>query len=549
VSWPTLCTVGAPRLTVIGLDSATFDVIDPLVAQGELPNLGRLLATGACGILRSTTHPLTPQAWATMVTGVNAGRHGLWDFVERDESGYGLHVVNGSHRRAPAVWDYLSAAQRRCGIVNVPFTCPAPVVSGFAIAGFDADVREEGMTYPPSLLEELRGRFGPLVFDHKFPLDAGGNVDLELVRRASEQKVESALWLSERFEPELLFVVFMAADHIHHLCWPEWEAEGASSRVADVYRVLDSAVGALVEAADGQDVMVVSDHGGGALEGVLNLNAWLAEHGYLAYAEGGVLLREGQLGRRLVHNLFELRRKLPPAVRSRARRRLGRTRERVYELRRYSIVDWSRTRAFAYGTFGNVVINVRGRERHGIVDADDYERVREELAELALNLRAPDGGRMVTAVHRREALFEGPELERLPDLVVEFDEYRWLGKGNLKSRTPTIWDEIDITGTRRPYAGSHRLEGILALAGPSAGKGRVVAADLQDVAPTLLYLLGEPVPTALEGRVIEEAIDHSLLDARPPEYREAADVRVGATAGREAGASLEERLRGLGYIE
>ena len=73
-----------PELTVVGLDAATFDVIDPLVQAGDLPNLARLLEGGARGSLRSTTHPLTPLAWTTMVTGVNAGRHGIWDFTERD---------------------------------------------------------------------------------------------------------------------------------------------------------------------------------------------------------------------------------------------------------------------------------------------------------------------------------------------------------------------------------------------------------------------------------------------------------------------------------
>ncbi len=542
--------MAAPRLTVIGLDSATFDVIDPLVAAGELPHLARLLESGARGVLRSTTHPLTPQAWATMVTGVNAGRHGLWDFTERDESGYRLRVVNGSARRAPAVWDYLNAAGRSCGIVNVPFTCPAPTVNGFVVAGLDASVREEGMTYPKGLLDELRVQFGPLVLDHKFPLDPDGEVDVGLVRRACEQKVETALWLSERFRPELLFVVFMSADHIHHLCWPEWEAEREGSRVAEVYRALDRAVGSLVEAAGQGDVMLVSDHGGGALDGVVNLNAWLAEGGYLAYAGAAAMLREGELGRRLVHSVFELRRKLPPSVRSAARNRLPGARERMYELRRFSIIDWGRTRAFAYGTFGNVVINLRGREQDGIVEPDDYERVRDEIAEKAAELRAPNGRRMVTAVHRREDLCEGPELEKLPDLVIEFDEYRWLGKGNLKSPTPTIWDEIAIQGSKQAYVGSHRLEGIVALSGPSARPGGSIFADLRDVAPTILYLLGEAVPIELEGRVIEEALDLALLDARPPEYREAGAVQVAAApAGKADSAELEERLRGLGYIE
>src|SRR6185437_6450095 len=96
--------VAAPKLTIVGLDAATFDVIDPLLAAGDLPNLARLIELGARGPLRSTTHPLTPLAWTTMVTGVNAGRHGIWDFSERDETGYGLRLVNGSSARAPALW-------------------------------------------------------------------------------------------------------------------------------------------------------------------------------------------------------------------------------------------------------------------------------------------------------------------------------------------------------------------------------------------------------------------------------------------------------------
>src|SRR5262249_34380013 len=107
--------VTRPSLTVIGLDAATARVVDPLLERGDLPNLARLCEAGSRGTLRSTTPPLTSQAWATAFTGVNAGMHGLWEFMERDESGYRFRLVNGSFRRAPAVWDYLSAAGRAVG--------------------------------------------------------------------------------------------------------------------------------------------------------------------------------------------------------------------------------------------------------------------------------------------------------------------------------------------------------------------------------------------------------------------------------------------------
>src|SRR3954471_18997287 len=183
-----------PKLIVVGLDAATFDVIDPLVEAGDLPNLAGLIERGARGPLRSTTHPLTPLAWTTMVTGVNAGHHGIWDFSERDETGYGLRLVNGSSARAPALWTRLAAAGRRVGVVNVPFTWPAPDVDGFVIAGMDAWARDDGMTTPRSLLAELRSRFGPLLVDHTFPLGDAGAFDLDQVRAVCAQRVEIVDW-------------------------------------------------------------------------------------------------------------------------------------------------------------------------------------------------------------------------------------------------------------------------------------------------------------------------------------------------------------------
>src|SRR6185312_12097475 len=146
------------------------------------------------------------------------------------------------------------------------------------------------------------------------------------------------------------------------------------------------------------------------------------------------------------HRLFELRRRLVPARWRRAvGRRLPALRERASSLRHApSVVDWSRTRAFAYGTFGSIVVNVRGRERDGIVEqGEEYERVRDELVERlgALEL---NGERIVAAVHRREDLFDGPQLDRIPDLVVEFRDYAWLGKGNLSERTESLEDTIAV---------------------------------------------------------------------------------------------------------
>jgi predicted AlkP superfamily phosphohydrolase/phosphomutase len=300
--------------------------------------------------------------------------------------------------------------------------------------------------------------------------------------------------------------------------------------------------------------MVVSDHGGGRLDGVVNLNAWLAEHGFLTYSTGVRRLDAGELARLGLYRLLDQRRRLPKGLRNYMKQRLPRLRERAHELKEFTVIDWDRTQAFAYGIFGNVVLNVRGREAKGIVEpGDEYEQVRNAIAEKALELRDPRTGEpIVSAVHRREDLFEGPELAKVPDLLIEFSDYAWLGKGNLMARTPNIYDEISIApGSKESYVGSHRPEGIIGLAGPSVRQGTELSAHLLDVAPTMLYLLGEPIPLEFEGRVIEEALSPELLGERPPDYRETEAVEVGAVQ-EYRGDDAEEvhaRLRDLGYIE
>ena len=263
-------------------------------------------------------------------------------------------------------------------------------------------------------------------------------------------------------------------------------------------------------------------------------------------------MRGGQWKRIAAARALAAWRRLPLDFRTRVKQRLGGLRERSYELQNFHVVDFEHTKAFAYGTFGNIVINVQGRERNGIVaPGAEYEAVRDEIAKALRELRDPASGRaIVAAVHRREELFSGPHLDRVPDLVVEFVDYEWLGKGNLKSRTETIWDKVEIAGTDAAYVGSHRHEGIVALSGPSAAPGGLFA-SIEDVAPTIQYLLGEPIPESMEGQLIDAAIDPALLESRPPTYA-ADDVEVSAGVrvfeDNEAG-DVQERLRGLGYIE
>ncbi|MBN1668436.1 MAG: alkaline phosphatase family protein, partial [Anaerolineales bacterium] len=92
------------RVMIIGLDGATFDLIEPWIAAGRLPNMAELIKTGTSGRLRSTLQPITAPAWTTCITGVNQGKHGLYNFVQRRPDSYHMEVTNSSHNAAATIF-------------------------------------------------------------------------------------------------------------------------------------------------------------------------------------------------------------------------------------------------------------------------------------------------------------------------------------------------------------------------------------------------------------------------------------------------------------
>ena len=199
-----------------------------------------------------------------------------------------------------------------------------------------------------------------------------------------------------------------------------------------------------------------------------------------------------------------------------------------------------------------MVVNVRGREQHGIVEPGDaYEQVRDQIAARLLELRGPVGETIVARVHRREDLFHGPELAKVPDLLVEFDQYAWLGKGNLKSRSESLWDEIEIEGgSEHSYVGSHRHEGIVVLSGPAVAPGAPVGASSSTSrrrsstsSASRSRPTSRPDPRGSPDRGLDERASYDDETRRPRSHPSAPSSR------RRAPREVERRLRGLGYLE
>jgi predicted AlkP superfamily phosphohydrolase/phosphomutase len=232
-------------------------------------------------------------------------------------------------------------------------------------------------------------------------------------------------WLLDEFMGGFLFFYFGHIDQVSHMMWgatdPTHPAHDsvADARYADVVEKLyvqaDSIVGETLAQLDERDLLVVmSDHGFTSWKRAVNLNAFLEERGYLAADPSS-----GQSA-----------------------------------LAYFPGVDWSRTQAYALGLNG-LYINLRGRERYGIVPADQRRTIMDELSSALLRLTDPaTGARVVERVYDRDGVFSDTgHVEIGPDLIVGYAKgYRGSNESAVGQITkPTVTDNLDA------WSGDHAM--------------------------------------------------------------------------------------------
>ncbi len=535
------------QLAIIGWDGATFDIINPLVAQGRMPNLARLQQEGSWGPCRSTIPPLTPCAWTSISTGVNPGQHGIFDAYHYNPAKRENFFVNSTLRRRPPLWSILSKLGFKTGVFNVPMTYPADQVNGFMIPGMFTPHGLQGFMHPPELQTELEGRFGP--YQLECAMDAQDPQRyLELLKEMNRRRLEHALYLLERDDPDFFFLVFISSDRIQHFAFKYLDPSHPQHQqhreaINQVYEDLDQALGRLLAALrPGGHVMMVSDHGAGPVNRSLVLANWLRQKGYLHLLDNagmaeGSLARLGSLAERVKIKALSV-------MGSPAAHRL-RTQMHDKGINRFlRRLDWDKTKAFSEGAVGSVYLNraaVRPEEEAALL-----EKLRRELYQI----RDEQGRRVVEEVYLKAEVFSGPAMEQAPDLLVLCSP-GWLIK------QPS---EFDFYGeklseelfTTQRWSGRHEMNGIFLLAGPQVRGGQVLT-DCQviDLAPTALHLLGQEIPDYMDGRLLTQALEQGFLEANPPRYTAVLAQTAGSTAQLtpEEEAQVAERLRDLGYIE
>ena len=517
---------GGLKLMVIGLDGATFDVINPMIARGELPNLSSLLKDGCCGHLESTTPPFSAPAWSSFMTGMNPGNHGIFGFINYNPISYShidSKLVTAASLAGNTLFDILSEAGNRLAVITVPITYPAWAINGYMVSGEPCPDAESKITYPEELAKKLPRRYA---FHSTFWSKPNDEI-IAGIHEMDESRATLAIQLIKTGNLDALVVVLGATDRIQHNFWRYYDPVFGSQLglpkeadyedvIPETYRRADTAVGRLLSYA-GEDtlVLVISDHGGGAAATkIFNTNAWLEQQGLLTIKQS-----QDSFLRNLRHIVVAMRRKLGSQLEFHLRRF---TPQRVIEqgralVRNVAHIDWSATRAYRFPMYPpseGIVINVKGRQSHGIVESGhEYEEIRDQIIEQSKLLVDPIHGHpIVIKSQRREEIYHGPYLERAPDIVLTLsNEYT----GGVEVHPPVV-TEVNPT-TLSKVNGEHRMHGILFAKGPMIRANTWIEnARLMDIAPSILYGLNLPISENMDGVVLNELFSSEYLKQHQP---------------------------------
>ena len=559
------------RVFVLGLDSATWDLLIPWIEDGLMPNFSRLTRKGVWGLLESTLHPLSPPAWTSFITGKNPGKHGIYDFVVHKPDSYELLYTNGGMRRGDSFWKLLSEYGKKVVVLNVPMTYPPEKVNGIMISGFDSPGVDSDFVYPPHILGNIKNELGEYIL-RDYPQGQDPSSFLKQIHKITEFHHRLTTYMMKEYKWDFFMMVFNSLDLIQHGYWqymddsfteisPE-DHKRYGNAIKDCYIKVDQILGDIITMLpEKTDFIVMSDHGAGPCHKAIFINKWLESIGLLTYSSNGNKDISLSAVKRLHHII---KKTVPPQGLEWLKRRFPDLRQKVKSNIVFSEIDWKKTKVYSFGREStNLFINMEGKMPMGIVKpGKEYETLRERVIDELKKLKDPETGEpVVEGVYRREEVYHGGCIDFAPDLLVTWKGHRYTSWPGYDDRNKNIFesslkhsDYSDWSSLQK--GGNHRPNGILMMSGDGIKQGyKVNGARIIDLAPTILGLMGVPVPRDMDGKILEEVLTASLrpylkTDSKVPNRVESDPREEGhKTYTEEDAKKIEERLKSLGYVD
>lgn len=525
----------ASKVLIIGLDGGTWKILKPMMDSGTMPNLKRLAENGALGILQSTVPPVTAPAWASFQTGVNPGKHGIYDFQTFDRETNELRLVNADSLNYPTIWELAAKSKKKVITVNVPLTYPPKEIENWIqVGGLLSPKVSQDFVYPKALFAKIQKsgyRIGMKSLNNKFNMTLDEFIDEEI--SIEERRSNLAKELLQETDWDLCMVHNQSMDEIQHVYYPYLDPRCPEhertdfDKIARFYEKTDSFIGDLLRTVGpSATVIVVSDHGFKIVGKKININNWLWKKGILKFDKR----------RRLTKDIIQFMMRLDvlnfrQKIGSKIVKKFGET--KFASASNKYFIDWENTKACMLNgnTYGNLFLNCTEKEREGLLP-----KIREDLSKLIDN---ENGAKVVKNIFEANEIFEGPSVNNLPDLFIEPEEAYTFAMSILSSR------KIFPKHVKNDFWGSHDRNGIFVVNGPNVRKILAGTKSIFDIAPTVLSVLGIRVPKWIDGQAMQnlfvERLNVQFSD-------EGMDHHSKSRKRSEDEKAIRERLRGLGYI-
>lgn len=551
------------RVFVLGWDGATWDILRPLMAEGRLPVLQGLISRGVSGTLNSVFPPLSPVAWTSVMTGKNSGKHGIFEFVEHLHNPLSGRINTSKAIQSELVWETAGRFGKKTVAGAVPMSYPPRPMNGFFVGDFLSPANAPDFSSDPAAFEAMKQKLGGKYRAWATVTHDGGHEADALADLTSflSEHLEAVEYLATNHEWDLFMYDLMATDRIQHELWHAWQPDHMKAKGRDLSKIregfiafwemLDSGVGRILEKLGPEtNVILMSDHGFGPIEWYVNFNVWLLDEGFIQLQDSLYVRQKHWFYRRgvtpeWIYNIMA-RMGLADQRVSRFQGKQDNFWDRLATSAFLSgkHIDWSKTVAYAQGNFGQIFLNLKGRQPHGCVDPADAPALLERIKERLFSIKHPETGEpLVEKVYGRDELYSGPYHKMGPDLTVVLKDwnYRTIGLHEFTTHK-TISPAFGPTG-------DHRMEGMIVGVGPAFEQGAVPqSACLLDIAPTVLHLLGVPVPEDMDGRVLTELLRPELQTDLQKQTAVAIEGQDTSGYSDDEESLIQQRLADLGYL-
>lgn len=475
------------KILLIGIDGGTWKIYDRLLEENRVPFLKSLVDDGARGILNSTIPPITAPAWTSFQTGVNPGKHGVYDFIGIDLSKMKTFIVSSRSIKTTRLWELVAKNNKLVITVNVPLTYPPKKIDEWVTVGGMLSPRvSPDFVHPKEVFEKVISQ----VPDYQILVPRWSVESFDLWSFIDEQiNVETARFkvanlLNQLYPDWSVFMLHIqSSDVIQHTYWhyidpahPLFKRE-FWHEISRFYETIDRGISELVEELKPDHVIIISDHGFGPSYREVNLNLYLKKIGLLKTTKTLYsALMEDFLRRYDRWNL----------VKRAVVRILGHNAARKWRQKRsgqiLSLINWEKTKCFVTASihYASVFWNPSQRQK------DDIVKFFKEVGNLK------DRDKVVTKkIYKKEEVYGNNPQGFPPDFIIEPEEgyvfqQNLFALGIFRDYRPGLED-----------TGGHDRKGIIVVYPKING---IEEADITDVSPTVLDLLNLPIPKNIDGK-------------------------------------------------